>query len=602
MTDRPRARRGLVAKGALAVCALLALGLASPPSFGRPTLPEPDLSNLAPADREQVERQRALLDEFLSAPDTADATLAAAFGELGQIYFLYDLADVARTCFESALELAGGDFRWHYYLGVLHRREGRFELADRELSRALELRPEDLPAFLHLGFVALEDNRLDDAGEAFRAVLARDEGSAAALYGAGQVAAARGEHEQAAERFRAALAADPGASAVHHPLGMALRRLGDLEGARHHLSQNQHAPVTFADPLIDGLRELLRGARVFLRAGNHAMAAGALDQALGLYRKAVEADPEDPLTQYNLGFALAAKGDRAGAMEQFRRTLELDPANRDAHYNLGLALVATERYAEAAGHFESAYRVDPRDHQAHLDWATALAATGDRQRATAELEALLAEDPTNWGALENLSVLYVNRGDLAGAVALLERLVASEPPPDRELAARRTAARLLGRLGRFEAAAAQLTEVVRAEPEDDEAHFGRAISLVLGESYGPARAALEESLGVRPENRALRHLLARLLAACPEAEVRDGQRAVTLAQAVFQAEPSLDHAETLAMALAEAGQTADASQLQRRVVEELERAGAPPALVARARARLGTYESGQPARAPWKDG
>ena len=123
------------------------------------------------------------------------------------------------------------------------------------------------------------------------------------------------------------------------------------------------------------------------------------------------------------------------------------------------------------------------------------------------------------------------------------------------------------------------------------------MTLVLGGSYQRAREALEASTDRFPDQAALRDLLARLLATCPEGAVRDGRRAVTLAEQVVEIAPTVDHTETLAMALAEAGRWDEAVAAQRRALS-LEKANAGTNSDRRLR-RLALYERREPVRAPW---
>ena len=74
-----------------------------------------------------------------------------------------------------------------------------------------------------------------------------------------------------------------------------------------------------------------------------------------------------------------------------------------------------------------------------------------------------------------------------------------------------------------------------------------------------------------------------------------------MAQEVMRARPSLDYAETVAMAFAEAGQYAQAVSTQNQIIE---RAGpsADPQQAARLARHLDLFLQGQPVRAPWLDG
>ena len=90
---------------------------------------------------------------------------------------------------------------------------------------------------------------------------------------------------------------------------------------------------------------------------------------------------------------------------------------------------------------------------------------------------------------------------------------------------------------------------------------------------------------------------ARLLATCPDPALRDGARAVTIAEKLVERELSVDHVETLAMALAEAGRFDDAIVWQRRAIERQTATGANTASSRAARALSGR----PPAREPWNE-
>jgi hypothetical protein len=65
-----------------------------------------------------------------------------------------------------------------------------------------------------------------------------------------------------------------------------------------------------------------------------------------------------------------------------------------------------------------------------------------------------------------------------------------------------------------------------------------------------------------PDSLTLRHLLARLLASCPDRSLRDGARALALAEDLARGGATPAILETLAMAMAETGRFESASTLQ----------------------------------------
>ena len=62
-----------------------------------------------------------------------------------------------------------------------------------------------------------------------------------------------------------------------------------------------------------------------------------MDEAIACYKKAIELDPKFAVAHYNLGNALAAKGQLDAAIACCKKAIELDPRFAIAHSNLGSA-------------------------------------------------------------------------------------------------------------------------------------------------------------------------------------------------------------------------------------------------------------------------
>jgi hypothetical protein len=97
--------------------------------------------------------------------------------------------------------------------------------------------------------------------------------------------------------------------------------------------------------------------------------------------------------------------------------------------------------------------------------------------------------------------------------------------------------------------------------------------------------------------------LARLLAAAPDAGVRDGAEAVRLVQRLLarQPNPGAPAAEAAAMAYAEAGDMSTALAWQRQAIAAAERSGRDPGIPREMHGNLERFERGMPARVPWPD-
>ena len=126
------------------------------------------------------------------------------------------------------------------------------------------------------------------------------------------------------------------------------------------------------------------------------------------------------------------------------------------------------------------------------------------------------------------------------------------------------------------------------------------MALVRLQRYAAARDRLSEGLAVNPDEPTVKHALARLLAAAPDAGVRDGQRAMSLVEELVETQQSVMLGETAAMALAEMGIYDQAVAVQRDVMAAAEQGGLPADL-SRIAGNLALYEQGPACRTPFTE-
>jgi tetratricopeptide (TPR) repeat protein len=529
-------------------------------------IPEPVLEGFEDVVREQLVESRGAVEQML-ADGSQRADAYEALGTLCLLYLRYELMDSAEPCLRLIRTHQPRDFRWPYYQTILYVRDGELDEARASVEAALALRPDDVPALLRAGDLYLRREETEQAASAFAAALERDPASSAARFGLGRIAAASGDDRAAAAHFEAALAGQPEGSVVHYHLGMAYRALGDLERARTELAMNRQQAIAFRDPLRSSLDALSVSQRALFIRGVDARGRGRPDLAIDLFEQVLAADPDHAEAHYNIARALIEVDRASDAEAHLRRAIEIRPDFADAQFNLAVLLGRRGAADEAARHLERAAELDPEDLPTRVLWARLLAQRGESERAIVELERVLALD--------------------AAAPGARPALVAIEADFARQLARR----------GDFAAAAERFVRLVDLSPDDAEAHLGRGMTLVLAGSYQRAREALEASAGRFPDQAPLADLLARLLATCPEGAVRDGRRAVAIAEQVVEIAPTVDHTETLAMALAEAGRWDEAVAAQRRALS-LEKANGQANSDRRLR-RLAFYERREPVRAPW---
>ena len=486
----------------------------------------PDLTKLESEVREQLASLQNSLSVTVKNPATPEATLSEAYGTMGQIYHAYSLVLPAQQCYLNASRLAPKDFRWIYLLGKLDQLDGRFDEAVQRFLIARKLQPNYAAVPVNLGNIYVQLNRATDAKENFAAALEIDPNNAAANYGLGQLALSARRYAEAVQHFEKALAQVPGANRIHYSLGMAYRGLGNDEQAKKHLAQAGPVGVRAADPLLDGLQELIKGERVHLVRGKLALESKRFQEAAAEFRKAVAARPESVPAHLNLGAALSQTGDLKGAAAEFEAVLRLDPPNTIAHYNLAVLLANENKHDQAIAHLQSVFEVDPND-----------------------------------------------------------------------LAARTFFARELLKSGRTDEALAEFTRVVQANPDNEAALLEQVKLLLEKKRYAEALAGLEKAHAQYPQKGETIVILAYLLTASPQTDLRNGARALELAQRVYKVTGTVEHGLLVAMALGELGRCSEAAEWQRKLIAAAERAQQTE-LATKLRAGLKEYETGPPCRVP----
>lgn len=381
----------------------------------------------------------------------------------------------------------------------------------------------------------------------------------------------------------------------------------------------------------------------WFRIGEMEMNAGRLSEAVEAYETALRIAPDHPAGLTGLGRIAMIEGDPADARIRFERALEVQPDATSLYALVGEACAAlgdavcvaeaeieagdgpvaladplrdridelgtpnglrrdiavrlarAGRYDEAVESFRKAIRSRPDDAELYLYLGIMQARSGNPVDAEASYLEAVRLDPDDARIHFALGQLYAGAGnDERAADAYLRALVAEREFAEAHIELGRT----YQRSGRHDLAVLPYFEAVRVDPGNSIARFGLALSLIRIERYADARKRLEVDLRAFPDESGFAHLLARLMAAAPQDDVRDGPKALQLAEELARRLQSTAAGETLAMALAENGRFTEAVRVQNDVLEVARANGAPDHIVARLEANRARYESGQPCRVP----
>ncbi len=402
--------------------------------------------------------------------------------------------------------------------------------------------------------------------------------------------------EQAIPAFEAALALNPTDRAMLHSLGKAALQRGELDKAQAAFEKLLDAR--------DSRAAALAGLGLIALARNDPRAAAAkLEEALQLapgaarlrqplasaWRAAGERDKAQAALR---GFSPDAPD--PGVPDPLARALADKAATSRALVQRGQRYGSQGRYDLAAQAFEAAAQSQPNDATALANWGISLANLAQLEPAEQALRRSLAIDADNPVAQFSLAVVIDRQGRDGDARAMYSAILERDP---RHQQARLYLADATLRGGDAETAMRVYTEALvrQASPRT---RLSLAFAQIKAGRYGPARAQLEQGLATDPRDIGMSNALVRLLAAAPDATVRDGARALRLGRELFEATQSPEVGESYAMALAETGDFELAQKLQREALAAWEKMQRPHAK-GLAERNLALYRERKPAREPW---
>ncbi len=248
--------------------------------------------------------------------------------------------DEAIELYESIVEQDDRIVDAHYQLGTARRLTDDYVGAEASLLDALALRPDYEAALADLGVV---HRRLEDPEQAradFEAVLTLDPRNTNAHFNLGEMSLEEGDPAAALRHFDRVIELYDDVVAPRFSAGVASYDLGDYRRAHDEFEYVAATAPDFA--AVHYYRALLREA------------AGDPEGALQLYQTAVQYDPADFRSLFNMAVILTdGRGDHVNGVTALRAAVAANPDLERAHIYLGRSLVfladpATYPEAEAS--------------------------------------------------------------------------------------------------------------------------------------------------------------------------------------------------------------------------------------------------------------
>jgi tetratricopeptide (TPR) repeat protein len=323
--------------------------------------------------------------------------------------------------------------------------------------------------------------------------------------------------------------------------------------------------------------------------------------------EALTVDPGASALHTDLALIYAQQGDRARARQHREQAGDQEPRLRDpvleevqtlrqdwAQYQvLGQLSLEAQKDDAAVEAFRRSLELGGDRVQIYVGLGQALERLGNQIGALEQYRSAVIVDPGSALAHQRLGSLMARLEGLEGdAIGHLQKAV--------ELDSERAETQLLladvlVAKGRLNEALDHFAAVARLDPQSEGTWLRGSRTLLQLGRYQEALQVLTEARSALPHSLAIADALARMLAACPDPALREGEEALSLSVWAFGVDPSSRYAEAVAMALAELGRCLEAAEWQRRALS-LVGAEAAPAHRHRLLQKAERYQSVHPCR------
>ena len=351
---------------------------------------------------------------------------------------------------------------------------------------------------------------------------------------------------------------------------------------------------------------------------NRAARAGVPGLAIELYTRCIDSGDVTQkhlaIAYNNRGNAYYLKGQYYRAIQDYGETINLEPDDATVYNSRGNAYYLNGHYDRAIRDFDEAISLKPDYAKAYSDRGTAYYRKGQYDRAIADLTEAIRLRPRDALALNNRGSAYDDRGDRDGTIEDYDRAIADFTRAIEldTLKGPRKAWPFNNRgntykaKGQYDRAFADFDQAIRVNPNYAIAFANRGIAYERKGEYERAIADYEQairltsdyghSIKIKSDPGRARSNLAGVLASAPDARLRDGPRAVRLAEKAVSILDDAHNQDHQAMAYAEAGRFRDAVDVQERAVYTARLEGSSASDIADMEDRLRLYRQGQPYR------
>ena len=285
-----------------------------------------------------------------------------------------------------------------------------------------------------------------------------------------------------------------------------------------------------------------------------------------LWRRAIACTARNYIAYNNLGYVLAAEGRTTEAIEQYQAALDLNPGFADCDNNLGTAFLHQGQLDKAFECYRRALAIDPKFAEVENNLGILLTKEGKPSEAIEHYQKAIELKPTRAEFYNNLGNLLANQGRAADAIPEFEKALEIEPDNTQF---HYNLANIAFSQGKWDEAINHYQQAMKGMPDNVHAHYQLGLAYQCSNQSAAAIREFQTVLKLDPLHVTAQNNLAWILATSPDASLRDGPKAVELAQRAVQlsAGASPQILDTLAAAYAESGRFTEALTTARQALD-----------------------------------
>jgi Tfp pilus assembly protein PilF len=283
----------------------------------------------------------------------------------------------------------------------------------------------------------------------------------------------------------------------------------------------------------------------------------------------------------------------------WRHAIAVTAKNDTAFRNLGDALIIKERYNDAIVEYKHALQANRNNAGAENGLGTAFMKKGSVERAVFHYQKAIELRPQDAEGHNNLGNALCQKGSFQEGIAEYKRALELRPDPASLYNAetRFNLANVQLKLGQLDEAIANYRQSLQIQPNDASCNDNLGTALMRKGSFAQAMHQYQLALRLDPQSGQINGDYAWALATCSDTTLRNGAKAVELAERARELSEGKDPVilRTLAVAYAETGDFPRAAETAK-VARELATSQGNTRLAATLEREIALYQSGSPYR------